>query len=676
MEKLFFALLNRSIAAGFMVLAVLFLRLLFRKGPRWVFCLLWGLVALRLLCPVSIQSPLSLAPETPSLEERFSQSAGEEVTPGTLLTEDISPDLTAAAPEPSHSPDWGILLSRVWALGFGLMLLYALGSLLALRQRLADATLLGKGIKGSQWVSSPFVMGLFRPTIYLPYHLDEDCQKYVLAHENAHIRRRDHWLKPLAFLLLSVYWFQPLLWLAYILFCRDMETACDEKAVKDMEKEERRAYSRALLQCSLGRHSFTGPLAFGEVGVKERVRRVMNYKKPQFWLILLALAAGLITGVCLLTDRPEPKTPTEAGEISTVYIGDAPKTVAVAQSLSYPEGLSYASVQLQTTKEPYGLTVYLKGQGQGSQEAFRSCAMQAFDRIGNLGVIAFWSKSPEQELARFTRQEMEEGEPLADAVSQAIVEQNSPGETGDSLVRCGSFVELGRDTFLVDSDPPQDGGLVLYGIAMYQAFARSGQGLESQEGSHIPAILTFQEGKEGYVLTDYWTPRDGSFYLSDIQEHFPKNLAQSALNTQDYVLMQMQDCYAQAISRGGVNPARLIPALLEKVESSPAASSAPGDYIAAHPDEWNQLLYLGDSTLDYVFGAFLKGGQTGLHGQLLRQLLDDLAPESAIKTAAETGQDYFDAWKAHHESILKQNGEEWMQQHHPAFWKMKQLAAA
>ena len=136
--------------------------------------------------------------------------------------------------------------------------------------------------------------------------------------------------------------------------------------------------------------------------------------------------------------------------------------------------------------------------------------------------------------------------------------------------------------------------------------------------------------------------------------------------------MQMQDCYAQAISRGGVNPARLVPALLEKVESSPAASSAPGDYIAAHPDEWNQLLYLGDSTLDYVFDAFLKGGQTGLHGQLLRQLLDELAPESATKTAAKTGQDYFDAWKAHHESILKQNGEEWMQQHHPAFWKMKQ----
>ena len=153
-------------------------------------------------------------------------------------------------------------------------------------------------------------------------------------------------------------------------------------------------------------------------------------------------------------------------------------------------------------------------------------------------------------------------------------------------------------------------------------------------------------------------------------------MAQSALNTQDYVLMQMQDCYAQAISRGGVNPARLIPALLEKVESSPAASSAPGDYIAAHPDEWNQLLYLGDSTLDYVFDAFLKGGQTGLHGQLLRQLLDELAPESAIKTAAETGQDYFDAWKTHHDHLLEQNGEEWMQQHHPAFWKMKQLAAA
>ena len=676
MEKLFFALLNRSIAAGFLVLALALLRFLFRKGPRWVFCLLWILVALRLLCPVSLQSPLSLAPEIPSLEEAFSPGAGEEVTPGTLLTEDVSPDLTAAAPEPSHSPDWGILLSRVWAAGFGLMLLYAISSFLFLRQRLADATLLEKGIKGSQWVSSPFVMGLFRPTIYLPYHLEEDCRKYVLAHETAHIRRGDHWLKPLAFLLLSAYWFQPLLWLAYILFCRDMETACDEKAVKNMEKEERRAYSRALLQCSLGRRSLTGPLAFGEVGVKERVRRVMDYKKPRFWVILLVLAAGFLAGVCLVTDRPEPKASQKAGELSTVYLGNAPETVEVAQSLPYPAGLSYASVQLQTAREPYCLTVYLKGQGQGSQEAFRNCAQQAFDRIGNLGVIAFWSKEPEQELARFTRQELDNQEDLAAAVFQAIVEQNSPGEQTDSLVRCGSFVELGRDKVLVDSDPPQDGSVILYGIAMYQAFARSGEGLESWEGSHTPAILTFQEGEKGYVLTDYWTPRDGSFYLSDIQEHFPQNLAQSVLNTQDYVLMQMQDCYSQAISRGGVNPTRLIPELLRKVESSPASSSSPGDYIAAHPDEWNQLLYLGDSTLDYVFDAFLKGGQIGLRGQLLRQLLDELAPESAIKTAAETGQDYFDAWKTHHDHLLERNGEEWMQQHYPAFWKMKQLAAA
>ena len=143
MEKLFFALLNRSIAASFMVLAVLFLRLLFRKGPRWVFCLLWGLVALRLLCPVSIQSPLSLAPETPSLEERFSPSAGEEALPGTLLTEGADPEPAAPGIQASQGPNWGMVFSRVWVLGFGLMLLYALGSLLALRQRLADATLLG-----------------------------------------------------------------------------------------------------------------------------------------------------------------------------------------------------------------------------------------------------------------------------------------------------------------------------------------------------------------------------------------------------------------------------------------------------------------------------------------------------------------------------------------------------
>ncbi len=320
METVFLELVNRSITAGWFVLAVLLIRAVFRNAPRRIFCVLWGLAALRLICPVSWESVFSLVPSARTFPQEILYTAAPRIQSGVEpVDRAVNPVLLSSlAPTPGGSVNptqiWSFVLSRVWCAGVFVLLAYALGSYVLLRRRVATATLLEADIRQSDRVRFPFVLGILRPCIYLPYDMDDADRAYVIAHERAHIRRRDHWWKPFGFVLLSVCWFHPLFWAAYGLFCRDLETACDERVIRTMEREERRAYSRALLNCSIRgsrRPGAVSPLAFGEAGVKERVRRVMNYRKPSFWLCLLVLAASAAAVVCLMTD---PK-PMEAGEV-------------------------------------------------------------------------------------------------------------------------------------------------------------------------------------------------------------------------------------------------------------------------------------------------------------------------------------------------------------------------
>lgn len=329
MEALFLKLLNMSITASWLVLAIIAVRLVFRKTPKWTLCLLWGLVAIRLICPFSIESSLSLIPDPELLSqesvyttdtakpargdildsdgnvivERHPTTARGEIldSDGNVIVERI--DGVSSYPNYTQPPSWMHYVSRVWLIGLVGMIVYVMVSYLLLKRKVATAIPLLKGIKQSEYVDSPFVLGIIRPVIYLPFDMAEGDMAYVIAHEKAHIRRRDHWWKPFGFLLLSVYWFNPVLWVAYILLCRDIEAACDEKVIKDMSREERRAYSTALLNCSIHRRSIAAcPLAFGETGVKARVKSVMNYRKPAFWVLLVALILCIVVFVCFMTD--------------------------------------------------------------------------------------------------------------------------------------------------------------------------------------------------------------------------------------------------------------------------------------------------------------------------------------------------------------------------------------
>ena len=315
MSGIFLKLLNLSISASWLVLTVLALRMVLRRAPKWVNVLLWGMVALRLVLPFSIESALSLIPsaETVSPEVvRFDPAP--TITSGVEFIDNaVNPSLSesfAAAPLASVNPlyVWTYLAGWVWLIGLAAMLAYALVSYLRLRRRVSASIPLRENIYVCDEVPSPFILGIVHPCIYLPSALDEVQRGSVLSHERAHLARRDHWWKPLGFALLAVYWFNPLLWLAYTLLCRDIELACDERVLRGMDAGQVKAYSSALLACSVPRRMIAAcPLAFGEVGVGARVKNALRYKKPAFWVVAASVAVCVVVAVCFLTN-PERAT--------------------------------------------------------------------------------------------------------------------------------------------------------------------------------------------------------------------------------------------------------------------------------------------------------------------------------------------------------------------------------
>ena len=315
MSGIFLKLLNLSISASWLVLVVLALRLVLKRAPKWVNVLLWGMVALRLMLPFSIESALSLIPSAETLSPEVVQfDPAPTITSGVEFIDNaVNPSLSesfAAAPLASVNPlyVWTYLAGWVWLIGLAAMLLYALVSYLRLRRRVSASIPLRENIYVCDEVPSPFILGIVRPRIYLPSALDEAQWGSVLSHERAHLARHDHWWKPLGFALLAVYWFNPLLWLAYTLLCRDIELACDERVLRGMDAGQVKAYSSALLACSVPRRMIAAcPLAFGEVGVGARVKNALRYKKPAFWVVAASVAVCVVVAVCFLTD-PEHET--------------------------------------------------------------------------------------------------------------------------------------------------------------------------------------------------------------------------------------------------------------------------------------------------------------------------------------------------------------------------------
>lgn len=407
MTDVFLKVLNMSLAAGLMIPAVMLVRLLLKKAPKWISVLLWAAVAVRLCVPFTLESRVSLVPSgevvspeimtDPTPEIRTGISAVNSVV-NPLITESFSP-----SPGDSVNP-LGVILpleALIWASGAAAMLLYALLSRVLLGRRMKTAVRLGDRVFQSERVDSPFVLGMFRPRIYVPFGMEGEALEFVIAHERSHISRGDHVWKPLGWLVLSFHWFNPLVWAAYALFCRDIELACDERVISKMEPRERADYSEALLGISAKRALITAcPLAFGEVGVKSRVRSVLSYKKPGFWVIVGALVICVGVAVFFWTERPgnvehSPKTP-----LSETVSGYTPETareegcvILDGHELLYGEELWTGFVKTaQSGKEAY-VRIY---QAYSEEARYyvkdlsfdgRSYRLRMYDRKGDTGEL-------------------------------------------------------------------------------------------------------------------------------------------------------------------------------------------------------------------------------------------------------------------------------------------------
>jgi len=348
MDTVFLKILNMSISSCWIVLVVILLRFVLKKAPKWINCVLWGIAGLRLILPFSLESIFSLIPSPQTLPQevlgyegtQLQQPAVLDVISNPIFSESISVDLGQTVDRVQLRMT---TMTAVWLFGIAVLLIYTLISYLRLKRKVGTAVKLRDNIYQSENVASPFVLGLIKPKIYLPFNINGQDMEHVIAHEQAHISRKDHLWKPLGFLILTLHWFNPLVWVGYILLCRDIELACDEKVVKELNNEQRADYSEALLICSVNRKMIAAcPLAFGEVGVKNRVKSVLNYKKPAFWIIIVAIIASIVVAACFLTD------PLKKNEIQNGFYKLSDE-MYFNGSLSFSPNLENNRIEIKTT---------------------------------------------------------------------------------------------------------------------------------------------------------------------------------------------------------------------------------------------------------------------------------------------------------------------------------------
>ncbi len=314
MNDLFLTLVNMSITATWAVLAFTILRPLLKKVPKWVNCLLWGVVGLRLCLPFSFESVLSLVPSAETIPTNITVSSNPQIDTGVdIVNNVVNPVISnAVAPYPSYSVNPLMvavgIASYIWVIGLILMVLYSLVSFVILKRKVSVSVLYKDNIYYCDNIETPFILGIIKPKIYVPSGLNEEDLEFVLEHEKSHLKRKDHIIKPISFLILSIYWFNPAIWLWYIFLCRDIESACDEKVIKNYDTDFKKLYSTALLNCSANRRMIMAcPVAFGEVGVKDRIKSVLNYKKPAFWVVLIAVIISFVLAICFISNPVNDK---------------------------------------------------------------------------------------------------------------------------------------------------------------------------------------------------------------------------------------------------------------------------------------------------------------------------------------------------------------------------------
>lgn len=879
-------ILNMSLTASVIIVTVIILRLLLKRAPKVYSYMLWSVVLFRLLCPITINTPLSVLRlfDTPIVETTDSVSQITYIPTNIVHTE--NPEVTLPVPVLDNAINNALpqgaeqlvadpleatvsIATYIWLAGSVAMIGVSMISYVKLRKSLVGAVRVRGNIYVADYITTPFVLGIFRPRIYLLSSLNEQEQEYILRHEQYHIRRGDHIFKLLAYVALCIHWFNPLVWLAFLLFSKDMEMSCDEAVIKKLGEDVRADYSVSLLNLATDNAIMFGmPLAFGEVDTKGRIKNLAAWKKPTFWVTIGAILICIVGIVICISNpkeenlhAPEPfghsyrvaeimndaphysfaytletapryqftsdytmlmssdvlddkgttewvqqsgkfeevKITTENfdnyfdmsgftisndswskfrntinkawrideennmfyyflqtkdGSVYLTYGYDADNSTEVLEEGSYIRWLfrlertdilscnaisedcnayiepayylnsdevkydelypnpinhsgklvftvdgtdtdilvvneeyhKYTSEEVIVERETYELECNPQGKfefevsvrGDERDEAIYSIYVRGKSGFYVMK-IDFQTSEGAVEIDRSETPEVEnmvdKTDSLDTAILNAIVEHTA-SDYPDGAYHCASFVEFHSEELC--GVPIADGNIskeliMVYGMAMEQSFSYSEDKLNQVGGSHMPVVITFEVADNTYTVTDFWVPGDGTYYVSDIKDKFPDEIEEDALDTQKYVVAQIQECYSRAVQYYQIDTEAVIDELFDTIESAPATSSNPADYIDAHSMEYRELTYYGQYSLSYIFNKFIEGEHTELRGQLMKILLDDLAPEAKLRLYAETGQEYFDEWAKGAVEVLEQHDMEWIKENQPAMWIYLQM---
>ena len=606
-------LINMSVIASIVILFVLAARLILKRAPKIFSYALWAIVLVRLLAPIHIPSPISAIPitqTTNSAEINAVLPPLDFETPGDRQENILSLQQSIEKDTPyvhvSHSLEPTGYLALTWIAGMGVMVLYSGLSYWKIKKKVRISVLLRDNIFIADDIGSPCVIGFGMPNIYLPNSLSEKEQEYIILHEQHHIKRLDHIVKGIAFVALTIHWFNPLVWVAFILACKDMEMSCDEAVIRKLGSDVRADYSASLLTLATGHRIIAGtPLAFGEGDTKGRIKNLAKWRQPVFLTVVIGIFVCLLAGVLLLTN-PIRETGDESGV--TYYAGTVTDSAMSVVNEGDRKGRSYITLACD----------------DGEDRLFWMAEENAkpdHNLLGQYVIVRGRIESGTGLLVatHISISEKEFSESLDEAINRAILDHNY-SRRYDGMFRVASFVQLSSENkgiASVESDMKLIEKATVYGLAFHQVFRLEDGILVEEGGSHIPVVLNFTyDSSKGFILTEYWEPRSGSYYVKDLKAKFN---GRPWPDTQKYIQQQMMNNYLQAMEHFEVGTDVLINTLLDSLRVK-AQFSLLENMIEGEDTDVQILLHYSNETLQYCFSEFLKGNQMDARADVMESI--------------------------------------------------------
>ncbi|MBQ9842678.1 MAG: hypothetical protein IJO31_00830 [Oscillospiraceae bacterium] len=646
LDRVFMAVLDMSKTASLVIAVVLLARLFLRRTPKIFSYLIWAVVLFRLLCPVAFETPVSLVPQLPETSGGYilADEPINLVGAGTAAYQAIGDALNGglgiqhvATTEKSEdgmtryvSTDWWsvwILFGKyVWVAGMAAMLLYSVISYVKIRRKICIAVPLRENILMADDISSPFVIGFIKPKIYLPCNLDTQEQEYIILHEQYHIRRMDHIVKGLAFLALTVHWFNPLVWLAFTLACKDMEMSCDEAVIRKLGSHVRGAYSASLLTLATGHRIIAGtPLAFGEGDTKGRIRNLAKWKKPARWVLLIAMILCVALGICLVTDRAVR----HSRHVGTTYY------FGYVTEQNTKNANPYIGVRCNDGTEK---VFYYEAGDEDVPDELVGKHVRVMARLQEISGRLFTAQVKPVTDARF--------ENLDRAIAQAILNQYDDGYE-QAAMKCASFY-----TYTSEISSPAGSGktqtVTEYGIAFRQDYSIEDGRLVEKGGSNVPTVLTFRVEDGQYLLAEYWEPRDGSYYVEDINAKYPAFVRP---DTEKTLLQQKIAVFRQLTDGYKVSQKQIIQHIIEDICIRQQWCNTLADLPLMCDLQFQLLKYYGADTLRYCLTALAQenpdGTQEELREKVMAYACNDILKSMGEKNIVnwsweKTGREWFD----------------------------------